>query len=240
MEAGSLLLYNDEDSEVKMVVESSGKHLKTVPYRTPKFHYEDGGAVLETTTEGQVKVAVFGWHNLLNLEAAKGVCNALGVSDKDFYSGIESFTGAARRLERLFEKPGIIAFRDFAHAPSKLKATISGVREALPKHKLIAVFELHTFSSLNVAFLMVYEGAMNAADQAIVFFSHHALELKGLPTLNAAEVSQYFGRTDIQVVDDKEELLKTVQDAVKKETGPKCLLLMSSGTFEGIDWNSIA
>jgi UDP-N-acetylmuramate: L-alanyl-gamma-D-glutamyl-meso-diaminopimelate ligase len=240
MEAGSLLLYNDEDSEVKMVVESSAKHLKAVPYCTPKFHYEDGTAVLETATEGAVSVAVFGWHNLLNLEAARGVCNALGVSDKDFYAGIESFTGAARRLERLFEKPGIIAFRDFAHAPSKLKATISAVREALPKQRLIAVFELHTFSSLNPDFLQEYAGAMNAADDAIVFFSHHALELKGLPPLTTAEVRKQFGREDITVVDDKDDLLKTVQEAVSKAPGPKCLLLMSSGTFEGIDWNSIA
>ena len=235
MEAGSLLLYNGEDSEVNMVVLSSAEHLKTREYCTPKFHYEDGTAVLDTA-QGPVHVAVFGWHNLLNLEAARGVCRALDISDADFYKAIMDFSGAARRLERLFEKPGIIAFRDFAHAPSKLKATLGAVREGLPKHRVIAVFELHTFSSLNAEFLSQYKGAMAAADDAIVFYSHHALELKGLPPLDPKEVALHFGQNKLEVVDSKEALIDLVKAKITAGAKPVCLLLMSSGTFEGIDW----
>jgi UDP-N-acetylmuramate: L-alanyl-gamma-D-glutamyl-meso-diaminopimelate ligase len=236
MQDGATLFYNGEDSEVKMVVERSGKHLQATEYCTPKFHYENGEAILDTT-QGPNKVSVFGWHNLLNLEAARNVCNELGISDADFYQAITSFTGAARRLERMFEKDGVIAFRDFAHAPSKLKATISAVREALPSHRVIGVFELHTFSSLNAEFLKQYEGAMKSADDAIVFYSHHALELKKLPALQPAEVEKHFAQEGLIAVDNKEGLISQVKNRVKAAGGnPVCLLLMSSGTFEGIDW----
>ncbi len=235
MEAGSQLFYNGEDSEVKMVVQSSAGHLKSEEYCTPKFHYEDGVAVLDTE-QGPVKVSVFGWHNLLNMEAARKVCRALDVSDKDFYKAIMDFGGAARRLERLFEKPGLIAFRDFAHAPSKLKATLGAVREALPNHRVVAVFELHTFSSLNAEFLSQYNGAMNAADDAIVFFSQHALELKGLPSLNPDEVKAHFTREDLFVADSKDSLISQVKKEIEEANKPICLLLMSSGTFDGVNW----
>ncbi len=235
MDKGALLLFNGEDSEVQMVVNSAGLHLDAKEYCTPKFHYENGMAVLDTS-HGPVSVSVFGWHNLLNLEAARGVCNALGVSNEDFYKAIVDFSGAARRLERLFEKPGMIAFRDFAHAPSKLKATLSGVREALPKHRIVAVFELHTFSSLNPEFLSQYAGTMSTADDAIVFYSKHALEHKGMAPLQMADVEKHFAQEGIVVADSKEQLLKEVKARTGKSKKPTCLLLMSSGTFEGIDW----
>ena len=238
MEAGSLLLFNGEDSEVNMVVSSSGGHLDAHEYCTPKFHYEDGTAVLDTA-EGPVRVSVFGWHNLLNLEAARGACHALGISDADFYQSIMDFSGAARRLERLFEKPGIIAFRDFAHAPSKLKATLGAVREGLPKHRVIAVFELHTFSSLNAEFLSQYKSAMAAADDAIVFYSHHALELKGLPPLDPKVVAGYFGQERLEVADSKKALIDMVKTKITAAAKPVCLLLMSSGTFDGTDWAEV-
>jgi UDP-N-acetylmuramate: L-alanyl-gamma-D-glutamyl-meso-diaminopimelate ligase len=239
MKEGGRLFFNGEDSEVKMVVEKAGAHLNASEYCTPKFHHEGGAAVLDTS-EGPVKVSVFGWHNLLNLEAARNVCNELGISDADFYKSIADFRGAARRLERMFEKPDIIAFRDFAHAPSKLKATISAVKQALPSHKVVGVFELHTFSSLNAEFLSQYKGAMEAADNAIVFYSHHALELKGLPTLNPKEVEQHFAQGSLVAVDNKEALIAEVKEHTQANGDkPTCLLLMSSGTFEGIDWESV-
>lgn len=236
MRDGARLFYNGEDSEVKMVVEKAGPHLRATEYRTPAFHYEGGEAVLDTPL-GPVRVSVFGWHNLLNLEAARQVCTELGVSDVDFYKSIAGFSGAARRLERLFERGNVLAFRDFAHAPSKLKATISAVRGALPGHRIIGVFELHTFSSLNAKFLSQYAGAMQAADDAFVFYSHHALALKGLPELSAAEVEKHFAQQGLQAVDDKEALVEKVRHCVQAADGQSiCLLLMSSGTFDGVDW----
>lgn len=235
MQAQAILVYNDEDAEVRKLVAHSGRQLVQLPYVTPPFHYEEGVAVLESS-EGNHPISVFGRHNLLNLEAARKVCLELGVSDAQFYRAIADFTGAARRLERLFSQGGVLAFRDFAHAPSKLKATLDAVREALPQRYLIAVFELHTFSSLNDAFMEEYAGAMAQADAAIVFYSEHALQLKGLPPLDPAQVKAHFHRDDLTVVHSKASLEQLVTEQIARAGKEVCLLLMSSGTFDGLDW----
>ena len=238
MASGALLIYNSEDAEVVKLVQAHAGHLKTQPYAIPRYKYDAGTAILETEN-GLLPLQLFGRHNLLNMEAARGVCTALGISEDHFNKAIATFTGAARRLEKLAERAGLIAFRDFAHAPSKLKATLDAVREAYPDHQLIAVFELHTFSSLNTKFLAEYNNAMQAADDATVFYSHHALSLKGLPELSRDEVKACFGRDDLLVIDDKGMLERTVGAQVKEAVKPVCLLLMSSGTFDGIDWNGL-
>lgn len=239
MAPGSLLFYNDEDPEVRRITAAAGGHLKAVPYRMPAYHYESGAAVLDTA-EGPVPVSVFGSHNLLNMQAALAVCVALGVTEADFYKAIASFRGAARRLEQLPAREGLVAFRDFAHAPSKLKATLTAVREAYPQHELVACFELHTYSSLSAAFLDEYAHSMDAADRAAVFFSHHALALKGLPALDGDEVRRRFARGDLAVADEPAALTAWVRAQIAQAARPVCLLLMSSGTFDGIDWNNVA
>lgn len=237
MEAGAELIYNREDAEVVKLVSEHGQHLRLTPYGTPRYHYDDGTAVLDTT-HGEVRLQLFGAHNLLNSEAARAVCCSLGVSDEEFNRGIADFTGAARRLEKLFERENVVAFRDFAHAPSKLKATLDAVREAYPRHKLVALFELHTYSSLSSVFLREYAGSMGAADAAMVYFSAHALQIKGLPALDAAEVAREFGRKDLRVFSDRDALVSAVHTAVTDSQQPVCLLLMSSGTFDEVDWES--
>ncbi len=239
MAPGTRVFYNNEDPEVQRVIETSGDHLSAEPYSTPVFHYEEGVPVIDTSG-GPVKVSVFGRHNILNMQAAIDVCMELGVSEQDCYKAIRSFTGAARRLEKVKEEKDLLVYRDFAHAPSKLKATLNAVREAYPDHHLVACFELHTFSSLNEKFLSEYAGSMDAADDAMIFFSHHALDLKGLPDLNKDIVRKYFDRDDVIVIDQKSVLESTVQDKISGKEKPVFLLLMSSGTFDGIDWNSVS
>lgn len=239
MEKGTSVFYNGEDTEVIRAISTSGDKVVAHAYVTPPFHYDNGYPIVETA-EGGVKVSVFGRHNLLNMRAAIDVCMELGVSEKACFEAIQSFTGAARRLEKVKEEPGLLVYRDFAHAPSKLKATLNAVREAYPTHRLIACFELHTFSSLNEQFLNEYAGSMNGADEAIVYFSHHALQLKGLPVLDTNTVKRYFEREDLTVSDNKEGLLQIVQDSIDGKEKPVFLLLMSSGTFDGIDWNSVS
>jgi len=235
IEAGARLFYNGEDPEVNRIVAQAAQHLDKEAYHMPAFHYEDATAVMDTAA-GPVPVSVFGRHNLLNMNAALKVCLELGVSEEAFYQAISTFTGAARRLEKVTEKENLVVYRDFAHAPSKLKATLDAVREAMSGRRLIACFELHTYSSLNEQFLSEYAHSMDAPDKAIVFFSHHALQLKGLPQLDTAVVHDYFKREDLVVVDNKAALKELVQELLADSDQPTCLLLMSSGTFEGIDW----
>ena len=233
------IFYNNEDPEVKRVIETSGQKLTALPYQTPPFHYEDGFPVMDTDA-GPVKVSVFGRHNLLNMQAAIDVCMELGVAESACYQAIASFTGAARRLEKVKEEKNLLVYRDFAHAPSKLKATLNAVREAYADHHLVACFELHTFSSLNEQFLKEYAHSMDAADDAIVYFSHHALSLKGLLPLDPEAVKKYFDRNDVNIIDEKTKLETTVKKMISNKEKPVFLLLMSSGTFDGIDWNTVS
>ena len=239
LEDGTRLFYNGDDKEVIRVVEVAGSKLDAIPYETPPFRYEDGFPVMDTKN-GRVRVSVFGRHNLLNMRAAIATCIELGVLESDCYKAISSFTGAARRLEKVKEEKNLLVYRDFAHAPSKLRATLTAVREAYPNHYLLACFELHTFSSLNEQFLSEYAHSMDAADEAIVYFSHHALQLKGLPNLDRAIVKKNFGRDDVIVIDDKVKLRETIDAKIATKAKPVFLLLMSSGTFDGIDWNTVS
>lgn len=239
MDKTAQLFYNSEDAEVVRAVAGAGGNIAATPYATPPFHYENGAAVMDTT-HGPVTVSVFGRHNLQNMQAAISVCMELGITEQNCYAAIASFTGAARRLEKVKEEPNLLVYRDFAHAPSKLKATLNAVREAYPDHELIACFELHTFSSLNAQFLSEYAHSLDAADTAIVYFSHHALQLKGLPELDKNEVTKHFGRNDLVVIDEKQQLEARVNDLTTNCKRPAFLLLMSSGTFDGIDWNTVS
>ncbi|HXS38047.1 MAG TPA: Mur ligase family protein [Flavipsychrobacter sp.] len=239
IDKGSKVFYNNDDMEVREVVQAAGHHLHAIPYNMPAFHYENGDAILDTE-KGPIKVSVFGRHNLLNMQAAIAVCEELGINKNDCYKAIASFTGAAKRLEKLKETNDIVIYRDFAHAPSKLKATLNAVREAYPSHQLIACFELHTYSSLNEKFLSEYAHGMDAADNALVYFSHHALSLKGLPELDSQTIKKYFQRNDLKVIDNKNELENDIRQLLVDSQKPICLLLMSSGTFDGIDWNAVS
>ncbi len=234
MQDGSTLIYNAEDKEVVTLAEKERGHLREIPYVTPTFKIQDNAVMLQTS-EGSVSLQIFGGHNLQNMEAARKVCNELGIEDRDFYKSIASFTGAARRLEKLAEADNFIAYRDFAHAPSKLKATLSAVRERYPDHYLIACFELHTYSSLNENFLSEYASSMDNCNAAALFYSAHALQLKGLPPLDAQEVKQYFGNENLTVFSNQEQLRQWIVDEKNKISGPVCLLLMSSGTYDGMN-----
>ena len=240
LENGTRVIYNSEDTEVvRLIQENETPGIECTPYATPAFAYRDGSPVI-TTGGVETQLSVFGRHNVQNVQAAIEVCMALGASLPDCMDAIADFTGAARRLEKIREDKDLLIYRDFAHAPSKLRATLAAVREAYPNHKLVACFELHTFSSLNDAFLSEYRGTMDPADTAIVYFSHHALTLKGLPPLSKEAVRNNFGRQDVIVEDAPDSLQATINHTLTLNHQPVFLLLMSSGTFDGINWNNIS
>ena len=238
LDPGSQIIYNGEDAEVVRLIGETTLQLNSTPYVTPAFRYDDGYPIIAINGHEQ-KVSVFGRHNIQNIQAAIKVCLALGLPEDKCVAAIADFTGAARRLEKVKEEPGLLIYRDFAHAPSKLKATLNAVREAYPEHFLIACFELHTFSSLNEKFLFEYRGSMDGADRAVVYFSHHALELKGMPPLDKENVAENFGRADLTAVDEKDALRKLIESMIRLTEKKIFLLLMSSGTFDGIDWNTL-
>jgi UDP-N-acetylmuramate: L-alanyl-gamma-D-glutamyl-meso-diaminopimelate ligase len=182
-------------------------------------------------------LSIFGEHNLTNLKAAYLVCREIGVSDEQFFEAVKTFKGAAKRLQVLHKTTKSIAFLDFAHAPSKVKATIEAMKAQYPKRQLIAALELHTFSSLNKAFLPQYKGTMAAADIAIVFFNEHTLAMKKMPPLSIDEVKSYFNHPNLHVFTDNQLFSAFLEQHTFEN---KNLLLMTSGTFVGLDLKALA
>ncbi|MGE0637376.1 MAG: UDP-N-acetylmuramate--L-alanine ligase [Bacteroidia bacterium] len=247
-----VLVYCAEDSEVKKVAEETTNNIKKLPYSVPEHTIENGVTSLNVTlsvVEGQnkdasttlsmtnVPLSIFGKHNLMNLNGARLVCNQIGVTDEMFYEAIQSFKGASNRLELLFKNDSTTIFRDFAHSPSKLKATTAAVKEQYPNRKLIACMELHTFSSLNENFLAEYKGAMDKADVAIVYYNPHTIEHKKLKPITPEQVKNAFARNDLQIFTNSQELMNTLKASDFHDTN---LLLMSSGNYDGVDVKNIA
>ena len=230
------LIYCNEDPEVKKAAESVQGNMTRLPYGVPKNTVSDGKTILHAT-EGDFPLMIFGKHNLMNLEGARLVCNQLNISNSDFYNAISSFKGASNRLELIAEKPGFNAYRDFAHAPSKLKATIQAVKEQYPNRRLVACFELHTFSSLNKDFLNQYAHSMDKADEAIVYFSPHALELKKLPMLSPDDIKLSFQKDGLRVFSDTNLFQQLLQNEKWENAN---LLLMSSGNYDGLHMKDFA
>ena len=177
---GGTLVYNQEDEVVKALVEQSTHPIKKIPYHVPEHNIHQGITYLETP-EGPMPVEVFGAHNLSNLEGARWICQLMGIDSNDFYEAIGSFKGASKRLERLVHKKDYIVYKDFAHAPSKVSATVAAVRKQYPEHKLFACLELHTYSSLNQDFIGQYKNSLDKADEAVVFYQPETLVLKNRP-----------------------------------------------------------
>jgi UDP-N-acetylmuramate: L-alanyl-gamma-D-glutamyl-meso-diaminopimelate ligase len=235
IEPGGLLIYNETDAVLKKLVEEHPSTVKRVGYSVPVHRIENGITLVELGGQtGALKV--FGEHNLLNAHAAFLVALELGMDAGKFLEGMAGFMGAAKRLELMAAHPGVYVYRDFAHAPSKVKATMHAVKTQFPGRRLIAVLELHTYSSLNEQFLHEYKGALDLADEAVVFYSRHALELKRLPPLPEEKVRDEFGKPGLAVIQEKEELQHWLMERSYKNAN---LLLMSSGNYDGLDLNSL-
>lgn len=235
IEPGGTLIYSKSDSLLSTIVDEKKYFFKKVPYLLPE-RIVDKGITKLITTKGEFPLKIFGDHNMLNLNAARLVCQELGISDEQFYTAISSFKGASRRLELLGTNENTAVFKDFAHSPSKLKATISAVKNQFPERELVAVVELHTFSSLNEDFLNEYSGSMDEADEAIVFVDSKTFYQKGIKPYGETIVKQSFANEKLKFFNNLEILEKFL---IKINFKGKNLLLMSSGNFGGINLDKL-
>jgi len=232
---GGSINYNEEDKEVKRVVESSENQIRKLAYKTPEYTVENGETLLETP-EGLLPIEVFGKHNLNNLAGAKWICQHMGIDEDDFYEAIATFKGASKRLEKIAESNTSVAYKDFAHSPSKVKATTNAVKEQYENKTLVACLELHTYSSLNANFLKEYKGALDAADIAVVFYSPHAVEIKKLEEVTQEQIANAFKRDDLIIYTNPEAFKDFL---FSQNFDNKALLLMSSGNYGGLDFEDL-
>ncbi|MEO9021312.1 MAG: Mur ligase family protein [Ginsengibacter sp.] len=232
IEVGGVLIYNETEEDLKKLVESNKRNdIRYLPYGLPVHSIENDVTVVEIGKE-KTKLKVFGDHNLLNLQAAYLVCRELKVDVVVFVEAIATFAGAAKRLELIATKEGCNIYRDFAHAPSKVRASIHAVRQQFPNRKLIAILELHTFSSLNKDFMEQYKGAMDEAGEAVIFYSRHALELKRMSPLDPVKVKEGFQKPNLEVIMERQ----TLEERLKSENMHNInFLFMSSGNYDGMN-----
>ena len=232
---GGAIVYNQEDIEVKQVVEATQNQIKKYPYQTPRFSVENGDTLLDTE-DGPMPIEVFGKHNLNNLEGARWICQLMGVQQEDFYEAIATFKGASKRLEKIGQGPTSIAYKDFAHSPSKVRATTQALKSQYPERNLLACLELHTYSSLNPEFLSEYKGTLNDADKAVVFYSPNAVKIKKLDAVSSTQILKAFQREDLVVFTDP----AAFQDYLfEQDFTDTSLLLMSSGNYGGLDFEKV-
>ena len=232
---GGIMVYNEEDAIVKEVVESSTHPIKKYPYSTPTYEIEEGITAIETP-DGMMPLEIFGNHNLQNLAGAKWICQHMGIDEEDFYEAIASFKGASKRLEKIAENSQTVVFKDFAHSPSKVKATTEAVKKQYAQREVIACLELHTYSSLNAEFLSEYQGALDQADKAVVFYSPHAVKIKQLDEVTTAQIGAAFGREDLIIFTNPTEFKGFL---FNQNLEQKALVLMSSGNYGGLDFEEV-
>ncbi len=230
-ENGTLIYCNDDD-EVRKIGTSTRKNIEAIPYSIPDHTIENGITYLLVHNK-KIPLKVFGEHNLMNINGARLVCNKLEITDDMFYEAIQDFSGASKRLELVAQNEHTTVFKDFAHSPSKLVATTNAVKAQFTNRKLVACIELHTFSSLSQNFLSHYKGCLDMADVAIVYFNPHTIQLKKLPPITKDQVKLAFDNQKIEVYTDSDKLLT---DLLKMNWKNKNLLMMSSGNFDGIDF----
>jgi len=234
IEPNGTLVYNNEDTEVKKLGEKFSNKINTIPYNTPIYNIKNNGTEVEFENK-LYSLKIFGEHNLQNVFGAMTLSKELGITPEQFLNELSDFQGAGKRLQKVVETDTFVMFKDFAHSPSKLKATTKAVKEQYPDRELVACMELHTFSSLKKEFLPHYENTMDKADHALVYFNPHVVEHKKLEPISVSQVKSAFGG-DVSVVNETKAVLQFIKSF---DFSNKVLLMMSSGTFDGINYDEL-
>jgi len=233
LEQENTLIYCADDPELVKLVNEVSPVCACLPYHALSYSLQNDQVVVRASNGKDFPMRIFGKHNMQNLSAAFLACQKLGLDEESILKAIQSFTGANKRLQLLNKNEEVTVYNDFAHAPSKVKATVEAVREKHPDAKIVACLELHTFSSLNPGFLPLYADALQDADYKIVYFSPHTLASKRLPDLSADQLAVHFNAPDLIVVQSGEELELRIKEL--RVTRPVVMLWMSSGRFDGLD-----
>ena len=232
---GGVLVYNESDSVLERITEASQNTIRKESYRLPEYFIDTGVTYLKTD-EGDLPLEVFGEHNLSNIAGAKWICQLMGVDEDDFLEAIMSFKGASKRLEKIGDNGSSFLFKDFAHAPSKVIATTNALKIQYKNRKLIALLELHTFSSLNEEFLVEYKDSLKSADTAILFYDPKAIKNKGLKEINDQNIKKAFNDDKLRIFSNPQALKDFLLAQSYSHTN---LLLMSSGNYASLDLDYI-
>lgn len=232
IEKGGTLIYYKGDKLLTEISEKEGNEIIKQAYKEHAWQQEKNEFYITTEEGASVPVKIFGQHNFQNLDGARRICNEAGITNEKFYKAISSFPGTQKRLQVVWENNDSVGYLDFAHSPSKVKATVEAVRTKYKNRKLITVLELHTFSSLNKDFIPHYKGSLAGSDKAVVYFDSKVIQHKKLESISNLFISDSFMQSNLEVINDPEKLRQFIS-SVEKENA--VFLFMSSGNFSGIN-----
>ena len=232
---GGVLIFNNEDKILKQIVETNTNPIKKIPYESPNYKIENNITYLQTE-EGDLPLSIFGHHNLLNIEAARWISQLMGLDISNFYEALPTFKGASNRLELIKRGKTSYLYKDFAHAPSKVIATVQAVKNQFKDFKITVCLELHTYSSLDANFLKEYANTLDNADDAIIFYDPEALKIKNRIPLDPKFIKEAFANKNIEVLNSRVSLNLNL---FKREFKNKILLMMSSGNFGDLNWKNL-
>ena len=232
---GGVLIYNDQDLILKSLVENCNHPIKKIPYQIPKHTIENGTTFLNNS-EGIFPLSVFGSHNLMNISGAQWIAQLMGVDASDFYEAIPSFTGAAKRLEQIAKGKTSILFKDFAHSPSKVKASNEAVKKQFSNHKIEVCLELHTYSSLDKNFIEEYKDTLNCSDEATIFYDLEALKIKDKVPIDHDIIKKAFNHKSLNIINEATTLQEKL---LNQDYSKRVLVMMSSGSFGDLDWEKL-
>src|SRR5688572_19542522 len=168
---GGMLFYCEQDPMALMIGKKERSDVLEISYKSHAHTSDNNGQFFLTNGKERYPIKVFGSHNFQNIAAAKELLKKIGISAEQFFQAISSFEGAAGRLEKIRSNDSTVVYKDFAHAPSKVKATVKALKEIYPSRDLVACLELYTYSSLNKKFLPQYKDSLKAAQIPIVYFN---------------------------------------------------------------------
>ena len=235
IEENGVLIYNSEDENIVSLVNNSEAKIEFIPYSTPSYKQKEDRFVIDTKV-GEYQLEIFGKHNLQNLEGAKELCLQMGVSVSDFYNSISSFKGASRRLEEVYRDEEHIVYKDFAHSPSKVAASVSAISEKYSNINKLVLLELHTYSSLNSEFLKQYKGSLDSVSNPIVYVDKEIVKNKRMDAITENQIKKAFNKEDIMFFDDAEEMKSFINEEL---TSVNVALFMSSGNIGGVELDKL-
>jgi UDP-N-acetylmuramate--alanine ligase len=112
-------------------------------------------------------VSVPGKHNAINAAMAAVAANRMGITWEKIRSGLAAYSGASRRFEQIGRKKDIMFYDDYAHHPAEITATLSTAKLIYPEHRIIAVFQPHTYSRTK-SLMPEFSRAFKDADLVII------------------------------------------------------------------------
>ncbi|GAB4019310.1 UDP-N-acetylmuramate--L-alanine ligase [Spirosoma koreense] len=236
MPKAGILIFDESDDMLDIIGQKEREDITKLPYVAHASQIVDGQTLLITKKGQKIPVQIFGQHNMKNIAGAMTVCDRIGITEDQFYEAIPTFNGVPQRLEKVAESDSKVVYRDFAHSPAKVEATIEAVKHQQPERKLLAILELHTFSSLNKSFLEQYKGTLNEADQAIIYIDRYTAEPQTDST-SLEEIKTAFDKAALEIFTNSADLATYL---IQQRETAQSFLLMSSGSFGDLDISLVA